>query len=102
MAMYYSYYTSYGIDHVITAAFKDFKVHKVQEEMGFSYLGKDGESLRPFKGKVFDNKEAYFMYLEDMNFPEEFISKISFLKKYWNSRLNFTEDELNLIGEEVA
>lgn len=101
MAVYYFYYNFYNVNHIITAAFKDFKVNKIQEEMGFKYLSQRGKELTPFKGAVFNGKEAFFMYLEDLSFPLEFQNKALFLKKYWDEKIVFSEETYEQ-GVEIA
>ncbi len=101
-AMYFYYYNNYNINHVITAAFKDFGVHKIQERMGFSYFEKDGEALPAFRGKVFQDKEAYFMYLEDLDFPVDFKSSVKFFEKYWNNRITYNNEKLSAQDNEAA
>ena len=70
--------------------------------MGFSYFEKDGEALPAFRGKVFQDKEAYFMYLEDLDFPVDFKSSVKFFEKYWNNRITYNNEKLSAQDNEAA
>jgi len=90
--LYYFYYTSYNIPNIITSASSKFKVYRLQEEMGFSYLkDRSGNRLEDFASPAFFDEHFYIMHLENSGFPKEFLEKAMKFKSLWDNRTTFSE-----------
>lgn len=102
MAMYYFYYTTQGIDHIITSASKTFKVDRIQKEMGFDYLALGEKVLDTYPAHLYNNMPFYIMTLHENNFPEFFAKKAQTYVQYWNDRIHIKDDNLNLASTKIA
>lgn len=97
MAMYYFYYNSNGIKNIITSASKQFKVDRIQTEMGFDFLKNELEPLEAYPAKSFKDAEFYIMHLSNGAFPPAFVEKALTLKSLWDDRL-----QLKAVQEELS
>lgn len=86
MAMYYYYYSSNNIPNIITSASKQFKVDRIQKEMGFDYLANELAPLDSYPAKSFKDAHFYIMHLENGAFPAEFATKAQAMKSFWDER----------------
>lgn len=102
MTMYYHYYTSYGIENVITAASAKFKVWRIQETMGFDYLKVNGEKLPPHPSKEFFGEEFYIMHLQDNGFPLDFIVECEKHRELWENRRVINAESLGVDVKKAA
>ncbi len=91
-SLFYHYYTTEGIEHVINSTSCNYGVNKHQEAMGLKYL-KDSSSqaLPPFESPVFHNQPFYIMYLDQDGFSELFTRRSEKFSSIWKRR-NVIED----------
>lgn len=102
MAMYYFYYSSNGIKNIITSASKQFKVDRIQTEMGFNFLKYELETLEAYPAKSFKEAEFYIMHLTNGAFPAAFVEKAMTMKNLWDERLQLGSSLTNLQGLKKA
>lgn len=92
MAMYYFYYTTQGIDHIITSASKTFKVDRIQKEMGFEYLKLESKVLDTYPAHLYNDMPFYIMTLNENKFPDFFVHKALKNEEFWSDRIHIRGD----------
>jgi len=76
IAMFYFFYNTEKIEHVINSTSEKYKVNKLQEFMGLKYLNDEAENtLSSFRSPAFQQEPFFLMYLDQQGFSADFVKE---------------------------